>query len=277
MRETMAPAESLVVAEDLHRSYRRRGVRGAGPTTVEAVAGVSFELEPLETLGIVGGSGAGKSTLARLILALERPDRGVVRFEGLPISAWPESGVRPLRQRFQAVFQDPSLSLDPCLRVGTIIAEPLVAHAIGNIAERQKRVADLLDQVGLPAFAADRRPSEFSGGERQRIAIARALATRPKLLVLDEPVSSLDVSVQAQILDLIAGLRREHQIAVVLISHDLEVVREVCERVAVMHRGAFVEEGPTAHILENPRHPYTNALVNAARARFKSEGFRVQG
>ena len=259
----MSPAEALIVADDLHRSYRRRGVRGAGPSRVEAVAGVSFKLGPVETLGIVGGSGAGKSTLARLLLALERPDRGVVRFEGNPISEWPESRVRPLRQRFQAVFQDPSLSLDPCLRVGTIIAEPLVAHAVGGTVERRKRVADLLDQVGLPAIAADRRPSEFSGGERQRIAIARALATRPKLLILDEPVSSLDVSVQAQILDLIAELRKRHRIAVVLISHDLEVVREVCERVAVMHHGSFVEDGPTAKILENPQHEYTRALLEA--------------
>jgi peptide/nickel transport system ATP-binding protein len=258
----MFPAEPLIVAEDLHRSYRR-AVRGAGPTTVEAVADVSFELDPVETLGIVGGSGAGKSTLARLILALERPDRGIVRFEGHPISEWPESRVRPLRRSFQAVFQDPSLSLDPCLRVGTIIAEPLVAHAMGGTVERRQRVADLLDQVGLPAFAADRRPSEFSGGERQRIAIARALATRPKLLILDEPVSSLDVSVQAQILELIAELRKKHQIAVVLISHDLEVVRQVCERVAVMHHGSFVEDGPTAQILESPRHEYTRALVQA--------------
>ena len=259
----MPADEALIVADDLHRSYRRRGTRGTGPSTIEAVSGVSLHLDPAETLGIVGGSGAGKSTLARLLLALERPDRGVVRFEGHPISNWPESRVRPLRKRFQAVFQDPSLSLDPCLRTSTIIAEPLVAHAIGGKTERRKRVADLLDQVGLPRAAADRHPSEFSGGERQRIAIARALATRPKLLILDEPVSSLDVSVQAQILDLISELRRQHEIAVILISHDLAVVRQVCERVAVMHHGTFIEDGPTALILERPQHPYTRALLEA--------------
>jgi peptide/nickel transport system ATP-binding protein len=273
----MPTTEPLIVAEDLYRSYRRRGVRGAGPSTVHAVAGVSFQLDPVETLGIVGGSGAGKSTLARLLLALEGPDRGVVRFDGHPISTWPEARVRPLRQRFQAVFQDPSLSLDPCLRIGTIIAEPLVAHAIGGKAERRKRVAELLDQVGLPAAAADRHPVEFSGGERQRVAIARALATRPQLLILDEPVSSLDVSVQAQILDLISELRRQHEIAVVLISHDLEVIREVCERVAVMHRGTIVEDGPTTRIFEDPRHQYTSALVEAARSRFVGKGLRVKG
>ncbi len=259
----MSTADALLIAEDLHRSYRRRGIPGAGPSMVEAVAGVSFHVDPVESLGIVGGSGAGKSTLARLLLALERPDRGVVRFEGHPISRWPESRVRPLRQRFQAVFQDPSLSLDPCLRVGTIIAEPLVAHDIGDPADHRNRVAEILDQVGLPAAAADQYPREFSGGERQRIAIARALATDPRLLILDEPVSSLDVSVQAQILDLIAELRQQHELAMVLISHDLEVIREVCGRIAVMHHGTFVEEGQTAHIFERPQHPYTRALLEA--------------
>ncbi len=259
----MSTADALLFADDLHRSYRRRGKPGAGRSKVEAVSGVSFQVDPVETLGIVGGSGAGKSTLARLLLALERPDRGVVRFEGHPISRWPEARVRPLRRRIQAVFQDPSLSLDPCLRVRTIIAEPLVAHDIGGRAEHRNRVAELLDQVGLPAHAADQYPREFSGGERQRIAIARALATEPRLLILDEPVSSLDVSVQAQVLDLIAELRQQHELALILISHDLEVIREVCERVAVMHHGRFVEEGPTDHVFEHPHHPYTCALLEA--------------
>ena len=259
----MSTADALLVAEDLHRSYRRRGVRGTAPATVKAVAGVSFHLDRAAGFGIVGGSGSGKSTLARLLLALEDPDRGTVRFEGHPISTWPESRVRPLRRRFQAVFQDPSLSLDPCLRVGTIIAEPLAAHAIGNTADRRERVADLLDHVGLPAVVADRYPKAFSGGERQRIAIARALATGPDLLILDEPVSSLDVSVQAQILDLISELRRRHDLALVLISHDLEVVRDVCERVAVMRDGVFVETGLTADVLNKPQNPYTRALLSA--------------
>lgn len=259
----MSADDALLIADDLHRTYERRGVRGAGRSKVEAVTGVSFHVDPVESLGIVGGSGAGKSTLARLLLALERPDHGEVRFEGHPISKWPESRVRPLRQRFQAVFQDPSLSLDPCLRVRTIIAEPLVAHDIGRPVDHRNRVAELLDQVGLPTAAADQYPREFSGGERQRIAIARALATDPRLLILDEPVSSLDVSVQAQILDLIAGLRQQHELAMVLISHDLEVIREVCDRIAVMHCGRIVEEGPTAEIFEHPQHPYTRALLEA--------------
>jgi peptide/nickel transport system ATP-binding protein len=217
---------------------------------VRAVCDVDLTLAPGAALGIVGGSGAGKSTLARLLLALERPDRGVVHFDGHAISELTESRVRPLRRHFQAVFQDPGMSLDPCLRVDVIVAEPLVAHAIGNASTRRARVVELLDQVGLPAAAARRRPDAFSGGERQRIAIARALAPHPRLLILDEPVSSLDVSVQAQILDLISDLRRRLGLALILISHDLEVVREVCERVAVMHQGAFVKFGPASEILE---------------------------
>jgi ABC-type glutathione transport system ATPase component len=254
--------EMLLTAEDLHRSYGRSG-RSSSSREVTAVAGVSFRLQRATALGIVGQSGSGKSTLARLLLALERPDRGTVFFDGTPISTLSESKIRPLRRRFQAVFQDPGLSLDPCLKVGTIIAEPLVAHAVGEIAEHRKRVGKLLGQVGLARDAANRYPRAFSGGERQRIAIARALATDPELLILDEPVSSLDTTVQAQILDLICDLRKRHDLAMVLISHDLEVVRDVCERVAVMKEGIFVEEGPTSQVLESPEHPYTRALLEA--------------
>ena len=260
----MSTGDPLLVAEDLRRTYRRKTGHGGRFTEIEAVDGVNLRLDRGEAIGIVGQSGSGKSTLARLLLALETPDRGVVRFGGHPISELPEARVRPLRRRFQAVFQDPSTSLDPCLRVGTIIAEPLAAHSIGTTSDRRYRVAELLDQVGLPANAMDQHPREFSGGERQRIAIARALATNPQLLILDEPTSSLDVSVQAQILDLVAGLRQAHELALVWISHDLEVVRDVCERVAVMRDGTFVEEGTTAQVLESPGNPYTRALLDAA-------------
>jgi peptide/nickel transport system ATP-binding protein len=254
--------EMLLVARALHRSYRRPG-RSRSSETIAAVSGVSFGLEPSAALGIVGQSGSGKSTLARLLLAIEKPDRGDVQFDGHPISDLPEQRIRPLRRRFQAVFQDPGLSLDPCLRVGTIVAEPLVAHGIGSSADRKQRVAELMAQVGLPPDAANRHPKAFSGGERQRIAIARALATGPELLILDEPVSSLDAPVQSQILDLICALRKRHDLALVFISHDLEVVRDVCERVAVMKAGVFVEEGPTSQVLESPGHPYTRALLDA--------------
>jgi len=260
----MSTGEPLLVAEDLYRKYRRRKGPGAPSTGVAAVDGVSLRLDRGEAIGIVGQSGSGKSTLARLLLALERPDRGSVRFEGQPISDLPEARIRSMRRHFQAVFQDPSTSLDPCLRVGTIVAEPLVAHSIGDPSRRRQRVAELLDQVGLPSASADKYPREFSGGERQRIAIARALATRPRLLILDEPTSSLDVSVQAQILDLMALLRQVNELALVWISHDLEVVRDVCEGVAVMRDGKFVEQGPTARVLDRPEHPYTQALLDAA-------------
>ena len=254
------PVEPILIARDLYRSYpgRKPGER------VRAVNGVDLSLAPGEAIGIVGESGSGKSTLARLLLALERPDRGSVIFEGHLINQLSEVRLRPLRRGFQAVFQDPSTSLDPCLRVETIIAEPLAAHRIGNRAQRQMRVADLLAQVGLPADAGRRRPNAFSGGERQRIAIARALAPEPRLLILDEPVSSLDLSVQAQILDLIADLRYRHQLSLILISHDIEVVREVCDHVAVMNRGCFVESGRTNEVLEHPQHPYTRTLLDAS-------------
>jgi len=253
-------AEQILVARDVVRSYhgRRTGER------VRAVNGVDLSLAPGEAIGIVGESGSGKSTLARLLLALERPDRGLVIFEDHPISRLSEARLRPLRRGFQAVFQDPSTSLDPCLKVETIISEPLAAHRIGDRSQRRMRVADLLSQVGLPAGAGHQRPNAFSGGERQRIAIARALAPEPRLLILDEPVSSLDVSVQAQILDLITDLRRQHRLSLIMISHDIEVVREVCERVAVMHHGLFVEIGRTAEVLEHPQHPYTRMLLDAA-------------
>ena len=259
----MAATEPLLVANDLHRSYERRGSRGNERKSVAAVAGVSFRLDPASTLGIVGSSGSGKSTLVRLLLALETPDRGSVRFAGHPISDLPESRVRPLRRRFQAVFQDPSLSLDPCLRIETIVSEPLVAHDIGSPADRRARVAELLSMVGLEADTANRRPRVFSGGERQRIAIARALSTNPELLILDEPVSSLDATVQAQILDLILELRRQHDLALVFISNDLSAVSDTCQQTAVMHEGKFVEIGPTPEVLENPRHPHTRALIES--------------
>jgi peptide/nickel transport system ATP-binding protein len=254
----------LLIAEELARVYRRRGRAGGTSTVHAAVDGVSFAVDSGEAVGVVGESGSGKSTLTRLLLALEKPDRGTVRFDGVTISDLPEAVVRPLRRHVQAVFQDPSTSLDPCLTAGQIISEPLDAHLIGTRTERRERVADVLEQVGLPVDAARRYPSAFSGGERQRIAIARALAPAPRLLILDEPVSSLDVSIQAQILDLVSELHRRHELAMVLVSHDLGVVRRICERVCVMQRGKIVETGPTDRVLKNPDHPYTRELLDAS-------------
>jgi ABC-type microcin C transport system duplicated ATPase subunit YejF len=254
-------ADPLLEAVGLRRVYPRR--RGAAEV-VAAVDGVDLGLAAGDSLGVVGESGAGKSTLARLLLALERPDAGVVRFDGHPISAMSEHQVRPLRRRFQPVFQDPLASLNPRLRVGTIVSEPLVAFRIGSPDERRARVADLLRAVGLDEDAARRFPGAFSGGERQRIAIARAIASDPELLVLDEPVSSLDVAVQARILDLIGALRARRTLAIVLIAHDLDLVRRLCPRVAVLYRGRVVEQGATDDVLGRPTHPYTAELLAAS-------------
>ena len=256
--------EPLLQAEGLWRSYARRGPGGPAGPVVEAVRDVSLAVGRGEALGIVGRSGSGKSTLARLLLALEPPDRGSVRFKCRLISGVAEAEVRPLRRFFQAVFQDPSTSLDPCLKVGTIVAEPLAAHRIGSAGERRRRVSAALERVGLPAGAVGRFPDEFSGGERQRIAIARAIAPEPELLILDEPLSSLDVSVQARILDLIADLRAQLDLSLVMISHDLAVIRGLCGRVIVMHGGEVVDEGPTEEVFRNPRHDVTRQLIEAA-------------
>ncbi len=254
---------ALLEAHALVRRYAARGLTHRHSGGVTAVAGVTLSVERGEAFGLVGESGAGKSTLVRLLLALERPDSGAVHFDGAEISALPRSRLRPLRRRFQAVFQDPFASLNPYLSVSTIVAEPLVAHGLGDAGARRRRVAELLDMVRLPADAAGRRPDAFSGGERQRIAIARALAPEPELLILDEPVSSLDVTVQAQVLALLGELRRTLGLTLVLVSHDLAVVRRVCDRVAVMRSGEIVEEGSTDRVLRHPAHPYTRSLVSA--------------
>jgi peptide/nickel transport system ATP-binding protein len=259
----MSNPEPLLAAENLCHSYPGRATSS---DHVAAVRNVSFNLAPGESLAIVGRSGSGKSTLARILLAIERPESGSVRFENQIISNMPERRIRCLRRHFQAVFQDPGSSLDPCLRVGTIVAEPLAAFDFGTAQERRLRVREVLDQVGLPLGAEDLHPDEFSGGERQRIAIARALAPKPRLLVLDEPVSSLDASVQTEIIALLSDLRNRYGLALVMVSHDLAVVRDLCERIAVMHEGSLVEIGPTEDVLAQPKHPETRALLAASSA-----------
>jgi oligopeptide/dipeptide ABC transporter ATP-binding protein len=256
-------AEPLLEAERLYRSYP---ARDGSRKRLHAVDGISLSVAPGESLGVVGESGAGKSTLARLLLALERPDSGTVRFAGHPISDMAPRQLRPLRRRFQAVFQDPLSSLNPRLKLSSIVAEPLAALGIATRDERRRRVAELLQGVGLRADAAARYPGALSGGERQRVAIARALAPEPELLILDEPVSSLDPSVQGQIIDLLIRLRQRLALAMVLISHDLELLHELCDRVTVVYRGVIVEQGPTTRVLKRPGHPYTAALLAAAPA-----------
>jgi peptide/nickel transport system ATP-binding protein len=253
----------MLVVDGISKSYRARGawpMRRAAPRAV--LHDVSLRIAAGESVGLVGGSGSGKSTLARIVLGLERPDAGRVLFEGQDVHAL---RVRDRRGRIQAVFQDPVGSLDPRMRAGAIVAEPLLMlrpHL--SRAELHSRVGALLEAVALPADAAGRYPHAFSGGQRQRIAIARALATRPALVVADEPVSALDVSVQAQVLALIADLRTRFGMAWLFIGHDLRVVRAVADRVLVLHEGRVVEEGAADTVLSAPRHPYTRALVEAA-------------
>ncbi|MHB9755585.1 ATP-binding cassette domain-containing protein [Streptomyces sp. BYX5S] len=245
------------VTRDYHRP--RTSLRTPAPP-VHALRGVTFSVPKGQRFGIVGESGCGKSTLLRILAGLDRPTSGTVEIEGRDITRLPERRLRFVRERLQLVFQDPMSSLDPRMRVGDIVAEPLVAQGIGD---RKQRVAELLDSVGLDADAARRYPHQFSGGQRQRISIARALAPRPGILVADEPVSALDVSVRAQVLNLIADLVDELNLTLVFVSHDLSVVRHVCDHVAVMRSGEIVESGPTARLYDHPRHPYTQRLIAA--------------
>jgi ABC-type oligopeptide transport system ATPase subunit len=236
---------------------------GGAQGEVRAVDGVSLDITAGETLGVVGESGSGKSTLGRLILRLIEPTSGSVRFAGQDVVRAGGAELRRLRRDMQIIFQDPFGSLDPRMRVGEIVAEPLVVHNSTGRRERRQRVNELLRAVGLEESAAERHPHEFSGGQRQRIGIARALALRPKFIVADEPVSALDVSVGAQIVNLLARLQREFGLTYLFISHSMPVVRYLATRIAVMYRGKIVESGPTEQIVTSPAHPYTRSLLEA--------------
>ena len=229
--------------------------------SVKAVTDVSVEVRVGETFGLVGESGCGKTTIGRMMVALERPTAGRVVFEGNDLGALPSKQVRKLRSDLQLVFQDPYASLDPRMRVGAILREPLAIQAIGTRAEQRLRIEELLDEVGLGRNAAERFPHEFSGGQRQRIGLARALALSPKLIVADEPVSALDVSIRSQILNLMKRLQADHSLTYLIISHDLSVVRYMADRVGVMYLGRLVEIGTVRDVYERTAHPYTSGLL----------------
>jgi peptide/nickel transport system ATP-binding protein len=258
---------ALLEARDLVKVFPG----GRGRPAVRAVDGVSIEVRAGEVVGVVGPSGCGKSTLARLLVRLMPATAGTVRLEGNDLGAATGAELLAARRAVQIVFQDPTLSLDPRLSVGSSIAEPLAVHRLpegprgARRTARRRRVEELLGTVGLPAGAAGRRPGELSGGERQRVAIARALALEPRILVLDEPVSSLDASVGAQVMELLADLRASRGLAYLLISHDLAVVREAADRVAVMDEGRIVECADAARLYADPRHPRTRELLRAAQ------------
>ena len=260
-----APARAPVVeVVDVYKDYTLpRESLFKPPPRVLALRGVSLFVPYGRSLGIVGESGSGKSTLARTVMGLEAPSRGTVRVLGQDIGALEPGALRRLRRDFQMVFQDPFGSLDPRRRVGESIAEPMDALERVSPAERRASIVEVLGAVGLNEGDGGKYPHEFSGGQRQRIAIARALITRPALIVADEPVSSLDVSVQAQVLNLLQDLRDDYDVTYIVVSHDLAVVETVCDDVAVMNEGVIVEAGPVERIFSDPQHPYTRALIEA--------------
>jgi oligopeptide transport system ATP-binding protein len=262
-------AENLRVVFDVSaRSWGGRAQR------LYAVDGVSFDIAPGESLAIVGESGSGKTTTGRALLGLYRPSTGSVWFDGEDVSSLRGARLKRFRRRAQMIFQDPYASLNPRMKVGAIIAEPLRAHGYGSPAQRKLRVREMLDMVGLPPDTADRFPYAFSGGQRQRIGIARALAVGPEFVVADEPVSALDVSIQAQVLNLLADLRDELSLTMVFIAHNLAVVRHIASRVAVMYLGQLVESGTRDEIFDSPAHPYTRVLLRAVPPPDPSVGWK---
>ncbi|MCF7701240.1 ABC transporter ATP-binding protein [Loktanella sp. M215] len=247
---------------------------------VRAVDGINLKIRRGETLAIVGESGCGKSTLARLLVRLMPPSDGTVVYQGRNIANVPDEEMRHLRRDLQFIFQDPFSSLNPRMTIGALIEEPLLVHNIGDKQDRRVKVAAMLARVGLPASVIDRYPHEFSGGQRQRIGIARALITEPKVVIGDEPVSALDVSIQAQVINILQDLKEALGLTLIIIAHDLAVVRHMADRVAVMYLGEIVEQGPVADLFANPKHPYTAALIAAipvAQVGARSAATQLQG
>ena len=260
----MSAGAPLLVVEDLKKYYPvRGGVFAAKVGDVHAVEGVTFTVAAGETLGLVGESGCGKSTLGRTIMRLEEPTSGRVLFEGKDVAYASKTELFQIRRDIQAIFQDPYSSLNPRMTVGEIVRESLEVHGMGTKAEQIEKVRALLETVGLTGEMLDRYPHEFSGGQRQRVGVARALALDPKLVIADEPVSALDVSVRSQILNLMVRLQKERNLAYIFISHDLSVVEHISDSIAIMYLGRIVEIGPADEVFANPSHPYTRVLIGA--------------
>jgi ABC-type oligopeptide transport system ATPase subunit len=254
---------AMIEVAGLVKTFERRQAPWSRPSSIRAVDRVSFVIDEGETFGLVGESGSGKTTTARCLLRLVEPTAGSFRFRGEEVFGLRGPRLRAVRRDMQMIFQDPDSSLNPRMTAGAIVEEGLVIHALGSPAERRARVRELFELVGLDAGRADRLPHEFSGGQRQRIGIARALALRPAFLVADEPVSALDVSIQAQIVNLLMDLQQQLGLTLLLVAHDLRLVRHLCTRVAVMYRGRIVETGRAETVLHSPAHPYTQALLSA--------------
>ena len=264
MENTSPATRPLLEVDNLKTHFPvRRGILQRVVDQVRAVDGVSFKIQPGETLGLVGESGCGKTTVGRTILRLIPATSGSVRYDGEDLFDMKASEMRDIRRKMQIIFQDPAGSLNPRMRVGRIVGEPLEVHGIASGDELRERVENLLERCGLWRQAADRYPHEFSGGQRQRIGIARALALEPRLIVCDEPTSALDVSIQSQILNLLADLQDDFGLSYLFISHDMAVIHHVCDRIAVMLDGQIVEEGDRDGIIEAPTHEYTKALLSA--------------
>jgi oligopeptide/dipeptide ABC transporter ATP-binding protein len=261
---------SLLSVSELTKAYEvRRSPLAARKTHILALAGVTFNLEEGETLGIVGESGSGKSTLARCALLLERPDSGAVFFRGRPLLETPSRELKSLRRDMQIIFQDPYSSLNPRKKVIDAIGEPLVAHGLARPKEARERVMDALLKVGLDEDFLQKYPHEMSGGQRQRVAIGRAVATKPSLVVADEPVSSLDVSIQAQIINLFLDIKQTMNLSMLFVSHDLNIVRFIADRIIVLYRGSIVESGLKDEVFGTPFHPYTRMLLSASEGGFQ--------